>query len=315
MLHPDAALLMPRPSVDAVTTRQHLTSTDELARLLQGPADARTPVVLDATVLQVTGFDGHPGYVTGHERYLVEGHVPGAVFADLLEEFSDSTGDYPFTRPDAVRFAAAASALGIDEHTPVVVYDMSVGQWAARLWWVFRSFGHDDVTILDGGLRKWEAEERPIEVGHVQPSAAAYGETAGRDGFWADKERVHRAVEGDEPATLVCGLPPKEFTGEAGHRPRRGHIPGSVSAPASRLVDRETNAFLNDDDLRVVLTDVYTSADPIVAYCAGGVAASSDALALALLGRHDVSVYDGSLNEWSTDPDAPLATIAGVSKA
>jgi len=293
--------------------RQHLVSTAELARLLTGSDDATGSgvVVLDATVLQVAGFDGHPSYMTGHEQYLMGGHVPGAVFADLLEEFSDASAALPFTKPDAAQFARAAASVGVSKHSSVVVYDDSVGQWAARLWWLFRSFGHDDVRVLDGGLRKWTAEERPIEVGHVAPQASATYPAVETTAYWADKQRVLRAVAGDEPAVLVCGLPPREFTGEAGHRPRLGHIPGSLSAPASRLVDRETNAFLPDDALRVLLADAASSPEPVVAYCAGGVAASADALALTILGRDDVAVYDGSLNEWAADEDAPLQAVAG----
>nr|WP_240977595.1 rhodanese-like domain-containing protein [Planctomonas sp. JC2975] len=242
---------------------------------------------------------------------MVNGHIPGAVFADLLEELSDADAQYPFSRPSAERFAAAAQALGADAATTVVVYDDSFGQWASRLWWLFRSFGHTDVAVLDGGLRKWAAEERPLEIGHVAPTSSTGFAASGQKGFWADKHRIDRALSGAEPATLVCGLPPREFTGEAGHRPRLGHIPGSHSAPASRLVDRETNAFLTEEALRALLADAVDSPDPIVTYCAGGIAASADALALTVLGRDDVSVYDESLNEWAADDARPLVVIAG----
>jgi thiosulfate/3-mercaptopyruvate sulfurtransferase len=291
------------------TARPHLVSTDELAAWLAAPRSIGAGVVVaDATVIQVQGFDGHPAYVTGHEQYLVGGHVPGAVFADLLEEFSDPSGAFAFTRPDADRFSRAAAALGVDDDTLVVVYDDAVGQWAARLWLLFRAFGHDRVAVLDGGLRKWVAEQRPLEVGHVTPTPST-GFTAHEvPGFWADKSRVERAVAGEQPATLVCGLPPREFSGEAGHRPRLGHIPGSVSVPAGRLVDRQTNAFLPDAALRGAFADALSSPDPVVAYCAGGIAAAADALALAVLGRDDVAVYDESLNEWAADASAPLVT-------
>jgi thiosulfate/3-mercaptopyruvate sulfurtransferase len=293
------------------TARPHLVSTDELARSLAGPHDAEPRlVVVDATVVQVQGFDGHPAYVAGHEQYLVGGHVPGAVFADLLEEFSDPRGEFAFTRPDADRFSRAAASLGIDRDTFVVVYDDAVGQWAARLWWLFRSFGHEHVAVLDGGLRTWAAEQRPLDIGHVEPTPTAGYQATELPGFWADKSRIERALSGEQAATLVCGLPPREFSGETGHRPRLGHIPGSISAPAGRLVDRQTNTFLPDEELRGVLADVLASPEPVVTYCAGGVAATADALALAVLGRDDVTVYDGSLNEWAADESAPLVTGA-----
>jgi thiosulfate/3-mercaptopyruvate sulfurtransferase len=267
-------------------------------------------VILDATVLQVPHPHGGLAWLSGLDQYLVEGHIPGAVFADLLEVFSDPAGAYPFSHPSADLFSEAAVSVGIDDQTTVVVYDTGVGTWASRIWWLFRAFGYDRVAVLDGGLTKWKAEDRTVDVGHVEPRSVAGFPAVERPGSWVEKSFVEAVVDGDEKATLVCAVPPKEFAGEAGQRGRLGHIPGSVSAPAGRLVSRETNALLPLDALRAVFADVLASPDPIVTYCAGGIAASADALALALLGRTDVAIYDGSLNEWADDADAPLAQVA-----
>ena len=267
-------------------------------------------VVVDATVLQVKGFDGRYTWLSGLDQYLVTGHVPGAVFADLLETFSDPAGAYGFARPDKAAFEAAASSIGVDNQSTVVVYDASVGQWASRIWWLFRAFGYERVAVLDGGLTKWKAEGRPIERGHVEPREAVRFDARERPGVWVDKSHVESIVDGRTSATLVCGLPPKEFAGLAGQRSRLGHIPGSISAPAGRLVSQETNALLPLEELRTAFADALSSDAPIVAYCAGGIAASADALVLTLLGRDDVVLYDGSLNEWSADESAPLATLA-----
>lgn len=263
-------------------------------------------LVLDASVLVVLGFDKRPAYLTGHEEYLVHGHVPGAVFADLLEAFSDPDGRFGFAKPSAEQFEQAAASVGVDNETTVVVYDGSVGQWAARLWWLFRSFGFDDVAVLDGGLTAWRAEGRSLEVGHVEPRTGGTFSAKPRPEVWADKDDVAAVVAGESEATLVCGVPTKEFSGETGLRPRTGHIPNSVSAPAGRLVDRDTNKFLPPDALRAVLGDAATSSAPVITYCAGGVAAAADALALSLIGRTDVRLYDGSLNEWAADESLPL---------
>ncbi|WP_431277734.1 sulfurtransferase [Leifsonia poae] len=267
-------------------------------------------VVLDATVVPSARADGSHGYLSGLDQFLVDGHVPSAVFAELLDVFSDPAGAYPFTRPSAAAFEAAAASVGIDNDTTVVVYDASVGQWASRIWWLFRAFGYDRVAVLDGGIAKWRTEERVTDRGHVEPREGASFDAVERPGSWVEKDIIAAVVEGSETATLICAVPPKEFTGEAGQRPRLGHIPGSLSVPAARLVSRETNAYLPFSDLRAIFADALASQDPIVVYCAGGIAAASDALALALLGRSDVAIYDGSLNEWSTDADAPLVTIA-----
>jgi len=256
-------------------------------------------LVVDASVVAVSGGDGRTEYVSGIGRHG-EGHIPGAVFADLLEGFSDPAAPFAFTRPGAEAFAAAAAALGVDADTTVVVYDGAVGQWAARLWWLFRSFGHDRVAVLDGGVTKWREEGRPLDSGTVAPRPTDRFLAAELPGFWSDRGDVEAVLAGDRSGTLVCGTPPKDFTAR--------HIPGSVSAPAVRLIDRGTNAFLPAAGLRDLFADVLASPDPIVAYCGGGIAAAADALALALLGRDDVTVYDGSLNEWASDPAAPLAS-------
>ena len=265
-------------------------------------------VVLDATVVTGTRPGGSSAYLSGLDQYLVEGHIPGAVFADLLDVFSDPDGAHPFTRPGADAFAAAAAAVGVDDRTTVVVYDASVGQWASRVWWLFRAFGYDRVAVLDGGLTKWRTEQRPLDLGHVEPRAVSGFTAVPHPEFWADKADVEEVVSGGAKATLVCAVPPKEFSGEASPRRRAGRIPGSFSAPAGRLVSRETNAFLSHDELLALFGPVLAQEDPIIAYCGGGIAAASDALALALLGRTDVAVYDGSLNEWAADEAAPLTT-------
>ena len=259
--------------------------------------------VLDATVLVASG--PHGGYVSGHEQFILTSHIPGAQFADLLEEFSDTTSRLSFTRPGRAQFEAAVGALGIDNETTVVVYDSALGQWASRVWWLFRSWGYDSVAVLDGGLTKWTAEERETAIGHSEPTPATF-HAVERPELWVDKTYVERVVRGEEQASLVCGVPPKEFTGEAAARARAGHIPGSVNVPAGRLVDRETNAYLDRDELHAKFSPVL-GGSRIVAYCGAGIAAASDALALTLLGERNVAIYDGSLNEWAADPDSELA--------
>ncbi|RQP11997.1 MAG: sulfurtransferase [Microbacteriaceae bacterium] len=270
-------------------------------------------VVADASVVSFTQPDGRIGYLSGHEQYLLEGHVPGAVFADLIEEFSDPEGAYPFTRPDAERFAAAAGALGVGDGTLLVVYDSAVGQWAARLWWLFRAFGYDRVAVLDGGLTKWRAEGRELVLGHVEPTPAVFTPEP-RPELWADKADVEAVVRGEREAALVCSTPPKEFTGEVVSRARAGHIPGSVSAPAAFLVDREANTVLGADALRERFGPAL-GAPQIITYCGGGIAAAASALALTLLGERSVAIYDGSLNEWVADPEAPLETSTDAAPA
>ncbi len=265
-------------------------------------------VIVDATVLPFTQPNGRTAYLSGHESYLMNGHLPGAVFADLIEQFSDPDGPFSFTRPSAARFEDAAGALGIDNETAVVIYDAVLGQWAARLWWLFRTFGYDTVAVLDGGLRRWTAEERELAIGHVERSATRFT-AAERPELWATKDDVLAVVNGEASGALVCGIPSAEFTGEAGHRERKGHIPVSVNVPVTRLLDRQTNTFLRPAELGAAFAQV-AGADRVIAYCNGGIIAAADALALTLAGHTSVAVYDESLNEWAADATAPLVTTA-----
>lgn len=283
-----AATLLSSPTVSTQWLADHLGS-EKL-------------VVLDATVLLASG--AHHGFVSGHEQYILTGHIPGAGFADLLETFSDPNGRFPFTKPDQVRFEEAVGELGIDNDTEVVVYDAVFGQWASRIWWLFRSWGYDRVAVLDGGLTKWKAEGRETEIGHHDVTSSTFVGKE-RPELWVDKAYVERVTAGSVRAGLVCGTPPKDFSGETSARPRAGHIPGSISVPAGRLVDRGGNALLDATELREKFAPVLEE-EHIVAYCGSGIAAAADALALTLLGHRNVVIYDGSLNEWAADPDAAL---------
>lgn len=274
-----------------------LVSTEWLAERLGQP----DLVLVESTVLPVSG-----GYVTGHELYLLEGHIPGAVFADMIEDFSEPGGAYPFTRPSRERLQASAEALGIGDGKTVVLYDRAAGQWAARLWWVLRSHGVE-VLVLNGGFTRWLAEGRETELGHVEPTPASLTLGEPRPELWVDKDDVQAIVAGEAKGTLICAVPAREFSGELGSRPRLGHIPGSTSVPVGSLLDRLTNTFAEEGALRDTFGEVL-QAPRVISYCAGGIAATADALALTVLGHPNVAVYDGSLNEWAADPDAPLAT-------
>lgn len=282
-----------------------LVSTDWLAAHLGDPG----LVIVDASVL---GTETPAGFrwLSGLDEYLIEGHIPGAVFADLLEEFSDPDGTFSFTRPDATRLEHAARDVGIDDDVAVVVYDTSIGQWAARLWWLLASAGIDRVAVLDGGLARWRAEGRALETGFEPPRDAGGLTVRPREEFWADGGEVRRIVAGEADAALVCALAPSDFRGETGRRPRRGHIPGSVNVPVGSVVDRESRTLLHGAELGARLAPATSGgASRVVVYCGGGIAAAGTGFALRRAGHADVAVYDGSLDEWTADPDAPLVSL------
>ena len=283
-----------------------LVTTDWLAEHLGDPR----LVVLDASVLGVESPGGFH-WLSGLDEYLIAGHVPGAVFADLLEEFSDPHGAFAFTRPDASRLERVARELGIDDDVTVVVYDTALGQWAARLWWVLRSAGVARIALLDGGLRRWKADGGDLETGYEPPRAAGPLTLSPDDAFWADREEVREIAEGRAEAALVCASPESDFRGETGRRPRRGHIPGSVSVPLPAIVDGERGTLRRGTDFTARARIAHPAGDGgrIVVYCGAGIAAAATAFALRQAGETEVAVYDGSLDEWAADPEAPLVSL------
>lgn len=261
-------------------------------------------VVLDASVHTV-GTGLATMWHTAKDSYEQRGHVPGARYADLVEAFSTPDTDVPFTRPGAEQFEAAAQELGVTNTSTVVVYDDSVGEWSARLWWIFRSFGFDSVAVLDGGFTKWRDEGRPVRVGALRavPSPTPDAGTAFRAGeerpLWADHARVLRAVSGEQPASLVFAAP-ESALGED-HPPI---VPGSTPIAVDTIVDPDTNAYLRGVALERAFAEVL-DAEEIVTYCGVGSAACVDALALTVLGHEKVRVYDGSLLDWwRREPEA-----------
>ncbi|MCC6382407.1 MAG: sulfurtransferase [Dehalococcoidia bacterium] len=290
----------------AVTGRRVLIETGVLAEALDDP---------DLRVLDCTVYLRRPDADVERRAWRVESgradweraHIPGSAFADLVEDLSDRQAPLPFTAPSAPQFGTAMSRLGVGPGTRVVCYDNGLGMWAARVWWLLRAFGFDDASVLDGGWRKWLAEGRPVST-EQQARAAAFVARP-RPGCWATADEVLTAVtRGD--ACVVNALAPEMHRGE-GRSPygRPGRIAGSVNVPAAHLVDPATGAYLPPTELeqRFVAAGVERGRR-VVTYCGGGIAATSDALALTLLGYEDVAVYDGSLSEWAGDAQLPMET-------
>jgi thiosulfate/3-mercaptopyruvate sulfurtransferase len=242
---------------------------------------------------------------SGHADYL-EGHIPSAAFLDLARDLSDTKSPYRFSAlgPDA--FADAAGRLGIGEGTRIVLYDSGYNAWAARVWWMLRAYGFDDVQVLDGGLIKWRKEGRPLATETTTYPPANFTSRP-RAGFFADKARVAGAV-GAANVRIVNALSPEQHTGKGGvHYGRAGRIPGSCNVASRGIVDPDTNAILPLPELRRRFGDAgLLGGEHVIAYCGGGIAASLTALALAALGKDDVEVYIHSLQEWANDPTMPM---------
>jgi thiosulfate/3-mercaptopyruvate sulfurtransferase len=273
-------------------------------------------VVLDATViLPAPAHDGDYRPQSARGRFD-DGHIPGARHADLLEDLSDQGAAYHFARPPAGRLAAALGRLGVTGACAVVAYDSADGMWAARLWWMLRWIGVP-AAVLDGGWGAWVGSGGAIEQGLADAGTVPGGSadphegaiTAHeRSGMWADQADVLEIVSGTRPGTLVCALSREVFEGTAPTRyARRGHIPSSLNVPARALIAPDGRLRPPEQLAEAVagLPD-HGEGGGVTVYCGGGISAALVAHALTLVGREDVAIYDGSLEEWSADPDLPL---------
>jgi thiosulfate/3-mercaptopyruvate sulfurtransferase len=242
---------------------------------------------------------------SGRERWA-EGHIPGADFVDLQEELSDRMSPLRFMMPPAAQFAAALGRHGVGKGVRVVLYDRAVNMWAARVWWMLRAFGFDDAAVLNGGFKKWTVEGRPIsaEAGARPPRHFV---ARPRPELIADKKAVLEGV-GGRATCLINALTEEQHRGTGGaNYGRPGHIKGSVNVAARDLVDPATHAYLPAEVLRERFKAAGAlDAGRVITYCGGGIAASSDAFVLTLLGKDDVAVYDASLSEWAADPSLPM---------
>ncbi len=259
--------------------------------------------ILDATV-QVRRRFFVPTVRTGKREWRRE-HIPGSAFADL---FTLSAPDRPrrsMTAPSAEWFAARIGELGVSDDNYVVVYDRRENMWAARLWWLLRSFGFDNAAVLDGGWTAWRQAGEPVcSTPCGYPPATFH--VARRPGMFAGQDEVLAAIA-DPRVCLVNALGRRQHRGEVNEYGRRGHIPGSRNVTAWEILDRETQCYRPLPELRRKVGPVLES-ERVITYCGGGAAASSLANVLVRLGHRDVAVYDGGLLEWCADRSLPLET-------
>jgi thiosulfate/3-mercaptopyruvate sulfurtransferase len=274
-----------------------LVTTDWLAKHLTDP-DVR---VVDGTWhMPQAGRDARAEFEAAH--------IPGAVFFDI-DAIADRTTTLPHMLPSAEAFGAAVGALGIGNGQRVVVYDVRSVVSAARVWWTFRAFGHDAVAVLDGGLRKWRAERRPVQSGSVAPARRAFTARL-RPELIRDVEAMRANVVSRAAQVLdarsagrFAGIEPEPRAGLRG-----GHIPGSLNLPYETLY-RADGTLKEPDELRGAITAAGVDLGrPVVTSCGSGVTASVLALALYLVGRPDAAVYDGSWSEWGSRSDTPVET-------
>jgi thiosulfate/3-mercaptopyruvate sulfurtransferase len=291
-IEPSAGAQSTEPAMDSLVTAEWLNAN------LNDP----DLVVLDASV--TVGPDGNGGFqiVNGRAAYD-EGHIPTAGFADLMGDLADSDSPHGYAVPTPMAFATAMGALGVGDGIRVVLYDTSGGPWAARVWWMLRWVGYDNVALLDGGLGAWTDAGYPLSTDAATEPVRTLTVNL-RPELIVEKEEVHAAI-GDESVELIDALPAAHYRGDFSMYARPGHIPTASNVPSNALIS-ESGYFKSADELSAMFDgdrDTRT-----ITYCGGGIAASADAFIMTRLGFKDVAVYTASLQEWSLDSKLPMVT-------
>jgi thiosulfate/3-mercaptopyruvate sulfurtransferase len=283
-----------------------LVETDWLEARLED-SDLR---ILDCTVW--LRFDPEAGtrYSESGRPDWEQAHIPGSAFADLITDLSETDNPkFTYQMPTPEKFAETMSRLGVDDDSRVVLYDAANNMWAARVWWMLRAFGFDNAGVLNGGWKKWVSEGRPVSTDPPDYPPAKFAPRP-RPELIATKEEVLESIENGNRCILNA-LSPEDHVGKTVNKyGRLGRITSSVNVPAvgdSGIVDPETGLYRSPVKLRQRFSDVgATDREKVITYCGGGIAASSAAFALHLIGVDDVAVYDGSLSEWAKDPELPM---------
>ena len=276
---------------------EYLISAQELMQQLNDPAVR----IYDTSVLLLAAEQGYTSQ-PGRERYLQE-HIPGAGFINLSDDWSDTRSPYNNTLPQIDALAVAIGRDGISNDNLVVLYSSSHLMWATRAWWLLRYVGHTNVKVLNGNLAAWLDAGLPVEAGAKVYAAATFSPSERADVFVSTAEMVAGMEEG---VCTVNALSPAlyEGTGEF-YYGRRGHIPGSRSLYFSDLLESEF--FLPAEQLHQTLeARGMLSASRTLIYCGGGIAATLEGFACALVGQENVGVYDGSMSEWAANEELPL---------
>ena len=234
------------------------------------------------------------------------GHIPGGVYLDWRSDLIDpsETGDaLLLAGPEQV--ATALAGAGISDGTTVVIYDDTLGLYAARAWWSLRVYGFESARILDGGYPAWLEEDRPV-------SSASTSPVAGRFTPRAQPRRRHttpdvRALGGSPQVWGGDARAPAEYRGVEGNTKRLGHIPGAVNVPVGAMTRPGGQHFKSASELRdMLLKSNLARGRRMICYDGSGVAAAKLAFVLTILGHDDVAVYDGGWAEWGNRLDLPV---------
>jgi thiosulfate/3-mercaptopyruvate sulfurtransferase len=237
----------------------------------------------------------------GKDEYAA-GHIAGAVFVDLADITADEgPGRHPIPGPE--KFSLAMRRAGVSATTHVVAYDDAGGSIAARLWWLLRRYGHQRVSVLDGGLAAWTQAGNAVTTDVVSVPEGDFQAHLDASVSAVDKRYVDEA-RSKSHVLILDARAAERYRGDVEPIDRRpGHIPGAKSAPWN--ANLRDGRFASESELRAHYQALGAdAAEEIIVYCGSGVTACHDLMALERAGRTG-TLYEGSWSDWAADESLP----------
>lgn len=239
-----------------------------------------------------------------------QGHIPGAQYADMDKDLASAmtatSGRHPLPNPD--KLIHKLQSWGINNSSQIICYDDMSGAFAARMWWLLKWLGHEDVAVLDGGIDNWTTSGLALETDMKPRGAGAFSGQADND-MWVDVEFVQKQLA-DNKINLLDARSEERFTAKDSNTdPVAGHVPGAISFPFAGNLSKQ-GVFLSAEELRKRFAETFADSQnkEVINMCGSGVTACHNLLAMSVAGLPMTRLFVGSWSEWIKDNSRPVAT-------